>query len=244
MFVGKGNNSKLVSEYFKEKEGYVLMPEKEQFSPHFYFKWVQSTGEIDFYSFKEGTQCVNHIPNIGVITKKLELLNTLSELQLELTEKKVPLSPTIDSFMPRTFRLDVMSDEIDFVNHESEGIWIYKPRNLNQGKGIRMIGDIEGFKRELIESKKSHLGQYALNYMLRHRPELDPTKEEPSKESRYSELKQDGLIQQYISPLLLSKRKFDIRCFLFLTTQPYLALFNEGYLRLTLHDYTEQDLES
>jgi len=53
------------------------MSEKEQFSPHFFFKWVQSTGEIDFYSFKEGKQIVNHIPNICVITHKLDLLKTL-----------------------------------------------------------------------------------------------------------------------------------------------------------------------
>ena len=71
VFVGAGNNSKLVSNYFKEKESYNVMSEKEQFSPHFFFKWVQSAGEIDFYSFKEGQQLVNHIPNIGIITKKL-----------------------------------------------------------------------------------------------------------------------------------------------------------------------------
>lgn len=54
VFVGKGNNSKLVSNFFKDREGFDLMADKEQFSPHFFFKWVQTTGEIDFYSFKEG----------------------------------------------------------------------------------------------------------------------------------------------------------------------------------------------
>lgn len=80
--MGKGNNSKLVSNYFKEKENYEVMSEKEQFSPHFFFKWVQSTGEIDFYSFKEGKQIVNHIPNICVITHKIDLLKTLRELEM------------------------------------------------------------------------------------------------------------------------------------------------------------------
>ena len=44
VFVGKGNNSKLVSNFFKEREQFDIMGEKEQFSPHFFFKWVQSTG--------------------------------------------------------------------------------------------------------------------------------------------------------------------------------------------------------
>lgn len=74
VMVGKGNNSKLVKNYFHdknlelEKKGdevkYILMEEKDQFSPHYFYKWVQSPGEVDFYSFKEGEQIVNHIPNI------------------------------------------------------------------------------------------------------------------------------------------------------------------------------------
>ena len=158
VFVGKGNNSKLVSNYFKEKENYDLMGDKEQFSPHFFYKWVQSTGEIDFYSFKEGTQIVNHIPNICVITHKLDLLKTLKELELELGQQGKKMVPSVDSFIPKTYRLDVMSDEIDFLNDSSEGVWIYKPRNLNQGKGIRLIEDIKAFKAEFIQSKKFYLG--------------------------------------------------------------------------------------
>ena len=134
------------------------MSEKDQFSPHFFFKWVQSTGEIDFYSFKEGTQVVNHIPNIGVITHKLDLLKTLRELDIELKQQDKQLVPAIDTFIPKTYRLDLMSDEIDLMNDNTEGIWIYKPRNLNQGKGIKLIEDIKTFKKEFILSKKFYLG--------------------------------------------------------------------------------------
>lgn len=86
------------------------MSEKEQFSPHFFFKWVQSTGEIDFHSFKEGEQIVNHIPNICVITQKLELLKTLKDLELELTQQNKEMVPKLSNFLPKTYRLDVMSD--------------------------------------------------------------------------------------------------------------------------------------
>ena len=64
----------------------------------------------------------------------------------------------VDDFVPKTYRLDVMSDEISFLNDENEGLWIYKPRNLNQGRGIRMIADIKQFKKEFINSKKFYLG--------------------------------------------------------------------------------------
>jgi hypothetical protein len=111
-----------------------------------------------------------------------------------------------------------MSDEISFLNHKSEGLWIYKPRNLNQGKGIRMIADIGQLKREFIESKKFYLGEYSLNNMLYYKPDLMEAVERDQKNAvtKYADLKHDGLIQQYIRPLLIDGRKFDIRCYLLL----------------------------
>jgi hypothetical protein len=55
--------------------------------------------------------------------------------------------PSLASFLPKTYRLDVMSDEIEFMNDNSSGIWIYKPRNLNQGRGIKLIADVKEFKQ-------------------------------------------------------------------------------------------------
>ena len=66
---------------------------------------------------------------------------------MDSTQKEYPLLAKMYSYIPKTYRLDVMSDEISFLNDENQGIWIYKPRNLNQGKGIRMIGDIQQFKQ-------------------------------------------------------------------------------------------------
>ena len=74
-----------------------------------------------------------------------------------------------------------MSDEISFLNDNNEGIWIYKPRNLNQGKGIRIISDIKQFKREFIESKKFYLGEFSLNNMLHYKPDLLEKAEEEQK---------------------------------------------------------------
>jgi hypothetical protein len=53
---------------------------------------------------------VNHIPNIHVITQKLELLKTLKDLDLELTQQGKQMTPALATFLPKTYRLDVMSD--------------------------------------------------------------------------------------------------------------------------------------
>lgn len=78
--------------------------------------------------------------------------------------------PKLADFFPKTYRLDVMSDEIQFINDKSSGIWIYKPRNLNQGRGIKLIENISKFKEEFVQSKKFYLGEFALNNMIHYKP--------------------------------------------------------------------------
>lgn len=48
------------------------MPRNYNFSTEFKFKWVQTAHEVDFHTFKEGLQLVNHITNIhkAFTTKK------------------------------------------------------------------------------------------------------------------------------------------------------------------------------
>lgn len=62
-------------------------------------------------------------------------------------------------------------------------------------------------------------------------------------EVKYKDLKHDGLIQHYIRSLLIKNRKFDIRCYLFINSVPKVALFHPGYLRLTIDEYDEEDIE-
>jgi hypothetical protein len=51
------------------------------------------------------------------------------------------------------------------------------------------------------------------------------------------------IIQKYIdNPLLINKKKFDIRCYMTIAnTKPILALFCHGYLRLTMNDFVHDD---
>lgn len=78
--------------------------------------------------------------------------------------------------------------------------------------------------------------------MIYYKPELNPTiKQEP--ESKYSNIKHDGLIQHYVKPYLIDGYKFDIRCYMLINATPELVLFNPGYLRFTLEKYSEEDVE-
>lgn len=48
--------------------------------------------------------------------------------------------------MPKTYRLNQITEVIEFLKDNEEGIWILKPYNLNCGRGIKFISDIARFK--------------------------------------------------------------------------------------------------
>merc|ERR1719311_186434 len=52
------------------------------------------------------------------------------------------------------------------------------------------------------------------------------------------------IVQKYIeNPLLLNGKKFDIRCYVLVANaKPLIALYHEGYLRLSLRDYDADTL--
>ncbi|KAL4441343.1 hypothetical protein ABPG74_013638 [Tetrahymena malaccensis] len=276
VFVGKGNNDNLIRKYFQNIPGYTLLDASKAFSNKYFFKWVQTTSEIDFFSFKEATQIVNHIPNINIFTSKVGLVNLLKSY--EEHKKASELEISSKDFFPESYQLDMMSDEIAFLTQETDpnSIWILKPHNNNMGRGIVMIGDIVTFKREFVETKKYKLGEYTTAYLIKKDTPIEDNQIEQlqknniqndSKDQQNSSLAQlnqeaekiqeqpkfkyDGIshhsiIQKYIKePLLLNKRKFDIRCYgLIASTKPLLLLFNKGYARVCLQDYSLDDVES
>ncbi|VDQ05321.1 unnamed protein product [Trichobilharzia regenti] len=83
-------------------------------------RWTENTIQINYGTFKEGEQIVNHIPNCGLLTNKLGLLLSLRDYERRYQN-----------------RGDVSS------------LWICKPIGQNQGKGIFLVRDIEAFKVQL-----------------------------------------------------------------------------------------------
>jgi hypothetical protein len=104
-------------------------------------------------------------------------------------------------------------------------LWIFKPRNSNQGRGIRLVPDIRAFKQAFISSKKAYLGEYSANNILLYTTSYSDTpleklrpEEGPPTEFDYEV---DGIIQKYVeNPLLFKNKKFDLRVFM--------ALFYNG----------------
>ena len=56
-------------------------------------------------------------------------------------------------FFPETYRLDVVADLIKFLNTKSDGFWLVKKAQSNQGKGIKLVADVAKFKEDLLTIK-------------------------------------------------------------------------------------------
>eukprot|EP00731_Ephydatia_muelleri_P015289 Em0008g1009a len=125
-----GRNAAPIVEQHLTSKGWRKLEGSRSLS--FTLQWVECKQHIDFRSFREGQQIVNHFPNINLLTTKNGLLESLREL-INMRE-----------FVPVTYRLDVPSEKEEFLRSFAEGdIWICKPTGLNQGKGIYLIRDLK-----------------------------------------------------------------------------------------------------
>ncbi|BFZ23284.1 hypothetical protein BsWGS_26323 [Bradybaena similaris] len=185
-------------------------------------KWTESKGSINYNTFREGEQLVNHIPNSKLLTNKLGLLCSLQEYErvFLLTKGRLPRMKMCE-FVPETFKLDERTDRERFLAEYKDGeTWICKPVGLNQGKGIFLLRSREEIDQVLNErdAKATNLATSTKVPMMR-------------------------IVQRYLGdPLLLEGRKFDIRAYLFIAcTVPFLVLFHQGYVRLSCQKYHKAD---
>lgn len=100
-------------------------------------KWTEGRHSIDYKSFRQGEQLVNHIPNINLLTTKIGLLESLRtyyriqrlvnvpgpactcvDWLCMFTRPRIPL----ENFFPQTFRLDSASERDKFIlNYKHDG---------------------------------------------------------------------------------------------------------------------------
>lgn len=192
----------------------------DKLTENFKLKWVECKQNINYQAFREGEQLVNHIPNCGLLTNKLGLLNSLQSFDRVTTAvKKSKQSPYIKSYLdftPETFRIDDMKEREKFFQQFKEGdIWICKPTGTNQGKGIFLVRDLDEFRTTLAEY------------------------DEKKKEKKAYKPTTNRIIQRYVAnPLLLDGKKFDLRAYMLISnTSPLLVLYTPGYVRLSLAKY-------
>ncbi len=219
-YCGFGNNSDLIISIMK-KLGWeqITEPTNEDYK----LKWVQCTRSVNWNTFREGDQMVNHIPNCSLFTNKLNLLCTLQayeKTQISNPNPHLHFMPLAD-YLPLTYKLDDRVDkEAYFATAKNDELWICKPVSLNQGKGIYLVRSPDQLRQKLADQ------------------------DDGQQMKKFGGNKPTGrIIQKYIdNPLLINKKKFDIRCYMTIAnTKPILALFCHGYLRLTMNDFVHDD---
>jgi hypothetical protein len=124
-----------------------------QFSDKYRYKWTQTSSEINYMKFKEGEHIVNHISNARIFTTKISTLETLEILKIALEKQELPSCLRLKDFFPETYRLDMPADLVNFLNSKSEGFWLSKKAQSNQGKGIKLVADVKAYKEDLLTIK-------------------------------------------------------------------------------------------
>ena len=132
------------------------------------------------------------------------------------------LGENVFDYLPLTFHVESPQDPEfkefqNYLERNQSTTWILKPgENTNRGNGIKICNSLEQIKEELRNNPYPKTGEHTF------------------------------IIQEYLAnPLLINRRKFDIRCFALLTsvngvTQGY--FYKEGYLRTSCREYNPHNI--
>lgn len=192
---------------------------------------------------------VNHFEHHGELSNKLNLFKNLKEY----CESQ---GLAISSMIPTTFGLEFESNRfhaqyIAFTTffkaigemwrkgrHEElagvlgntllsgENVWLIKPSGFNRGRGIAVFSSIDQLK-EIVDAYQ----EVARAHLRNEKPKSK------SEQVKVSSLK--FVIQKYIEkPLLINRRKFDIRMWVLVTQDMQGYLYKHGYLRTSSEEFT------
>jgi hypothetical protein len=248
-----GNNTRVIINAFRRRKWWRPYSENH---PGSNLIWEMYRSPRRYETNKYKRVILNHLQNNNcLVTKKglyLSLKSYCQELNLHLCEI-VPRT----FFLPHPSREDLNSDQQDFLHYsrthdpESSLVWILKPASCsNRGFGILVVRGYE----EVLSTIGYHSEKSSSQDLLPS-PPIDtlfsssvvapaatsiPLPVPPNHSSSTSSRK-GWIVQSYLqSPLLISGRKFDIRCYvLLLLVNGHLQAFSyqDGYIRTSCKKY-------
>lgn len=107
-----------------------------------------------------------------------------------------------------------------------KNVWILKPTGYNRGQGIHVFSKLEEFDK-LIEDYRNIANGMGVKHYAACKVRA-----------------QKFIVQKYIeSPLLVERRKFDIRVWVLVTQSGKPYVFREGYLRTSSQEFSLEELD-
>jgi hypothetical protein len=243
-----GNNTRVIINAFRRRKWWRPYSENHPAASNLIWEMYRNPRRYETNKYKRVT--LNHIQNNNcLVTKKglyLSLQSYCREHGLDLCDI-VPLT----FFLPHPSREDTNSDQQDFLQYnqthdpESGQVWILKPASCsNRGFGILVV---RGFQEVLStigypSSSQDLLPPPPVNPVPVPAPAVPPPADVDENHSAPSSSSRKGwIVQSYLqSPLLISGRKFDIRCYvLLLLINGNLQAFSyqDGYIRTSGKKY-------
>ncbi|XP_078281165.1 protein polyglycylase TTLL10-like [Rhinoraja longicauda] len=219
-YIGGTNGTSLIADFCSNKGWKQIWDNNRN---DYYFKWSDAKVFANYHRFHEGKQLLNQIPNNRVLTSKFGLCSSLKDNERIMNKYgRVMFSKfmTLEQFYPETYRMDIKSERYTFYRAFQDGqIWISKPAESSQGKGIFLLktkDDVRAFLEKLESVEENPYFRMSLYNSPINR-----------------------IVQRYVDkPLLLEGRKFDVRSyFLIACTSPYMTFFRHGYAKLTCNAY-------
>lgn len=163
---------------------------------------------------KEGIAALFDILTSGIPREiDIDISQQIRDLAQRGEIKSSEVIRKLDALFANTSRVTL----IPATMNKGQNLWMIKPIDFNRGNGIEMLSSALELPRIL----KSLDGQI---------------------KSAHSKARGRLLMQKYIeSPLLIDKRKFDIRMWVLIDSHLNLYIFPEGYIRLSSEEFSLYD---
>lgn len=233
-----GNNTRVIINAFRRRKWWRSYSENV---PSYHMIWEMYRNPKRYQTSKYKRVVLNHLQNNNcLVTKKglyLSLRSYCRENNLDISTI-VPLT----FYLPDPSKVDENSDMNEFLEYnrhsdpESNSIWIMKPSYCsNRGYGIVVVRGYHEVLTKIGTIDGSTDPQEDDNNSLIQKPNTSTST------STSSSSRKGWIVQSYLqSPLLISGRKFDIRCYvllLLINDDFHAYYYQDGYIRTSSKRY-------